>query len=113
LKTQKEIVKEIIKEYISEKPSKIVLIVNWESGYSDIIFHINGEKVQRRIYERISFTSFGLAVKEAYEEAYGNLETIPISFREEEYKNQKVKLHFYPTGSAGVFDIYVNYAETP
>lgn len=44
-------------------------------------------------------------------EAYGELRTIPISFREEIYENEKVSLDLYPTGGAGVFDIFINYKE--
>ncbi|MEM2815845.1 MAG: hypothetical protein QXY34_01525 [Candidatus Bathyarchaeia archaeon] len=40
-------------------------------------------------------------VVEAYKEAYGKLEVVPISFREEVYENDKVTLDLYPTGSVG------------
>ena len=61
--------------------------------------------------QTIDFTSFAHGVLEAYKEAYGELEVVPISFREEIYKNDKVALDLYPTGSAGIFDIYVEYKQ--
>jgi hypothetical protein len=48
-------------------------------------------------------------VIEAYEEAYGKLEVVPVSFREEIYENDKVALDVYPTGSLGIFDISIEY----
>jgi len=40
---------------------------------------------------------------------YGELEVVPISFREEVYGNDKVSIDLYPTGSAGIFDVFVEY----
>jgi hypothetical protein len=37
------------------------------------------------------------------------LEVVPISFREEIYKNDKVALDLYPTGSRGIFAILIEY----
>jgi hypothetical protein len=34
---------------------------------------------------------------------------VPISFREEVYENENVALDLYPIGSAGVFDIHIEY----
>ncbi len=59
--------------------------------------------------QTIDFTSFAHGVIEAYREVYGELQVLPISFREEIYKNEKVSLDLYPTGSAGIFDIFVEY----
>jgi hypothetical protein len=36
---------------------------------------------------------------------------VPISFREEVYENEKVALDLYPTGSVGVFDVYIEYKQ--
>ncbi len=46
---------------------------------------------------------------EAYRDAYGDLKVVPISFREEVYENERVSLDLYPTGGAGIFDIFVRY----
>jgi hypothetical protein len=59
-------------------------------------------------YSSIDFTSFANGVLEAYRESYGELSLIP---GEEIYKNDKVSLDLYPTGSAGIFDIFINYEE--
>jgi len=59
--------------------------------------------------QTIDFTSFAHGVLEAYREAYGDLEVVPISFGEEIYRNDKVSLDLYPTGSAGIFDIFIGY----
>jgi hypothetical protein len=40
----------------------------------------------------------------------GELKETPVSFRETVYKNDKVELNLYPTGSAGIFDIFISYA---
>jgi hypothetical protein len=60
-------------------------------------------------FHAIDFTSFAHGVIEAYKEAYDELEVVPISFREEIYKNDKVALDLYPTGSEGIFDILIEY----
>ena len=60
----------------------------------------------------IDFTSFANGVLEAYREVYGELKAVPISFREEIYENDKVRLDLYPTGSAGIFDIFVEYKDS-
>jgi hypothetical protein len=39
------------------------------------------------------------------------MEVVPISFREEIYRNNKVALDLYPTGSAGKFDILIEYKQ--
>ena len=50
---------------------------------------------------------------EAYEEVYGKLWVVSVSFREEVevYENEKVSLDLYPTGGAGVFEVWVTYKE--
>jgi hypothetical protein len=64
-------------------------------------------------FEDMPFLHLGFThgVLEAYREAYGDLEVVPISFREEIYKNDKVALDLYPTGSAGIFDIFIEYKQ--
>jgi len=59
----------------------------------------------------IDFTSFANGILDAYRQAYGELKVVPVSFREEIYKNDKVSLDFYPTGSAGIFDIFIEYKQ--
>jgi len=60
-------------------------------------------------HRSIDFTSFANGVIEAYRQAYGELKVVPISFREEIYKNDKVSLDLYPTGNSGIFDIFTDY----
>jgi len=108
-KKPREIVKELISQYIQARPRKISLKLYWEDKRSTI--SLNGDNLNQIIEhpQTIDFTSFAHGVLEAYKEAYGNLEVVPISFREEIYKNDKVSLDLYPTGSAGIFDIFVRY----
>jgi len=40
------------------------------------------------------------------------LKAVPVSFREENYENDKVCLDLYPTGGAGIFDIFVEYKDS-
>jgi len=104
-----KIVEEIVSRYIQARPRRISLKLHWDDKRSTI--SINGDDLNQTIEhpQTIDFTSFAHGVLEAYREAYGNLEVVPISFREEIYKNDKVSLDFYPTGSAGTFDIFVRY----
>jgi hypothetical protein len=110
-KDPKEIVKKAVSQYIHAKPRRITLKLYWEDKRSTI--SINGDNLNQTVEhpQTIDFTSFAHGVLEAYREAYGNLEVIPISFREEIYKNDKVALDLYPTGSAGIFDIFIEYKQ--
>jgi len=105
----REIVKEVISKYVQEKPKRISLKLHWDDERSTI--KINGDNLNQTIEhpQAISFTSFAHGVVDAYQEVYGKLEVVPISFREEIYKNDKVSLDLYPTGSAGIFDIFIEY----
>jgi hypothetical protein len=106
----KKLVKDIVSKYISEKPRKISLRLDWNKKSSEV--SIVGDSKQSIEYDRtIDFTSFAHGVLDAYREAYGEMEVVPISFREEIYKNDNVALDLYPTGSAGVFDIFVGYKQ--
>ncbi|MCW4002654.1 MAG: hypothetical protein NWE95_01905 [Candidatus Bathyarchaeota archaeon] len=106
----KSIVKDVVSKYFAEKPRKISLKLYWTEGRSEII--IAGKSVQTVEYpQTIDFTSFANGVLEAYRDVYGELKVVPISFREEIYRNDKVSLDLYPSGSAGAFDIFVEYAE--
>jgi len=109
VKNSKEIVKELVSKYISERPSRITLKLDWYDKKSSV--SLRGENLNETIeYNRsIDFTSFAHGVIDAYKDAYGDLEVVPISFREEIYKNDKVSLDLYPTGSAGIFDIFIEY----
>ena len=110
-KEPKEIVKELVSKYIKAKPRRIRLKMNYSDGNSSI--SIKGKDLDETIeyHSTIDFTSFANGVLEAYREAYGELRIIPISFREEIYKNDKVSLDLYPTGSAGIFDVFIEYEE--
>lgn len=105
----KEIVKELVSRYLPERPKKISLKLFWDDKRS--LISLKGDDLdETNEYSRaVDFSSFAHGVLEAYREAYGELEVVPISFREEIYRNEKVSIDLYPTGSAGVFDIYVDY----
>lgn len=109
MKRAKDLVKELVSNYLKARPSRISLRLDWEDNRSVIDVYGEGlnESIEHR--QRIDFTSFAHGVVEAYREAYGELQVVPISFREEIYENEKVALDLYPTGSAGVFDIYIKY----
>jgi len=110
-KDAKKIIKELVSLYIQAKPRRISLKLFSNGKHSTI--SINGDDLNQTIEhpQSIDFTSFAHGVLEAYRETYGELEVMPISFREEIYKNDKVSLDLYPTGSAGTFDIFVHYKE--
>jgi len=93
------------------RPRRISLKLYWEDKHSAI--SINGDNLNQTIEhpQTIDFTSFAHGVLEAYRKAYGELEVVPISFREEIYRNEKVSIDLYPTGSAGIFDIFVEYRQ--
>lgn len=101
----------LLAEAIKDKPTrvslKIVVGENWEDSKS--VVSVND--AETRFNKPISFTQFGEAVKEAFREAYGDLKVVPISFREELLVNDHVMLRYVPTGSMGVFDIYVVYKD--
>lgn len=104
-----EIVKKLVSRYIREKPRKISLKLYWKDKRS--LINLKGDNLDQttEYFHAIDFTSFANGVLEAYREAYGELEEIPVSFRETVYKNDKLCIDLYPTGSAGIFDIFVEY----
>jgi hypothetical protein len=108
-KEPREIVKELVSRYIPAKPTKISLKLNWNEKRS--LINLKGDNLDQtaEYFDTIDFTSFAHGVVDAYRGVYGDLEVIPISFREEVYRNDKVALDLYPTGSAGIFDIYIEY----
>jgi len=110
-RSPKEIVKEIISQYTQTRPRKISLKLYWDNKRSSISF--NRDTLNQTIEhpKPIDFTSFAHGVLEAYREVYGELEVVPISFREEIYRNDKVSLDLYPTGSVGIFDIFIEYKD--
>jgi len=107
----KEIASRLVSKYIREKPSTITLRLNRNNKKSSIGINGDGLNQKSEYSQTIDFTSFAHGVLEAYREAYGELEVVSISFREEIYKNDKVSLDLYPTGSAGTFDIFAHYKE--
>lgn len=108
-KSSFEIVEELILKYIDEKPTKITLRLDMGRKESEI--EIRGKKTKRsfKYPKEISFTSFAEGVLSAYRKVYGKLEVTGAGFREEIYKNDKVSLDLYPTGSVGIFEIFVEY----
>jgi len=105
----KEIVKKLISRYIPAKPKRISLKLEWSDKRSLINLKGNDLDETAEYFQTIDFTSFANGVIEAYREAYGELREIPVSFRETLYKNEKLSIDLYPTGSAGIFDIFVEY----
>jgi len=108
-KNPKEIVKELVSRYIPAKPKKISLKLNWDDKRS--LINLKGDNLDQtaEYFDTIDFTSFAHGVIDAYREAYGELKEIPVSFRETVYKNDKLSIDLYPTGSAGIFDICIDY----
>ena len=91
----KEVVKKLVSKYIQEKSRQISLRLYWKDKKSAI--SVKGEKLDETIEYPITidFTSFAHGVIEAYREAYGDLKVVPISFREEVYRNDKISLDLY------------------
>ena len=110
-KNPTEIVKKLVSRYIPEKPRRISLKLYWNDKRS--LINLKGDSLDQttEYFHAIGFTSFANGVVEAYREAYGELKEIPVSFRETVYKNDKLSIDLYPTGSAGIFDIFINYQE--
>lgn len=110
-KDPKETVKKLVSHYISSKPRKVSLKLYWKNKRS--LINLKGDNLDQtaEYFQTIDFTSFANGVIEAYREAYGKLKEIPVSFRETVYKNDKLSIALYPTGSAGIFDIFVEYRE--
>jgi hypothetical protein len=106
----RELVKEIVLRHIKERPRRISLKLHWGEERSVITIEGDAKRVIE-IPQAIDFASFGYGTVDAFREAYGDLEVVPISFREEAYRNDRVLLLLHPTGSAGVFDIFVEYRE--
>jgi len=109
--TARKIVEKLVSQYIPAKPTRISLKLYWDDKRS--LINISGDNLNQTVEhpQAIDFTSFAGGVLEAYSEAYGELEVVPVSFREEIYRNDKVSIDLYPTGSAGIFDIFVEYNE--
>jgi len=105
----KDKVERIVREFINEKPDRITLKLHWKERKSDIELKFGRNTVVITLLGTISFSQFAAGVLKVYEESYGKLNVVPLSFREEIYKNDKVSLHLYPTGSIGRFDIFINY----
>jgi hypothetical protein len=110
-KNPSEIVKELVSRYIISKPRRISLKLYWNDKRS--LINLKGDNLDQtaEYLQTIDFTSFANGVIEAYREAYGELKEVPVSFRETVYKNDKLSIDLYPTGSAGIFDIFVEYRE--
>jgi len=104
-----EIVRQLISQYIQSKPRRISLRLYWETKRSSISLVGDDLNETAEHPQVIDFTSYARGVLDAYREVYGELEQVPVSFREEIYQNDKVSLDLYPTGSAGIFDIFVEY----
>lgn len=107
-KDPQEVVRKLTSRYIPAKPRRISLKLNWNDKRSSINLK-GGNLDQTAEYSHvIDFTSFANGVIEAYREAYGELKKIPVSFRETIYRGDKIALNLYPTGGAGIFDIFIN-----
>jgi hypothetical protein len=107
MEKSKEIVSKLVSKYAKERPSRITLRL--EDKKSNI--GLEGENLNQLVEcpQVIDFTSFAQGVLDAYRGEYGELKVVPQNFREEIYENGKVSLDLYPTGSAGVFDIFIEY----
>jgi len=107
----RKIVKELVSQYIPSKPKRISLRLYWGDKKSLISLNGDGLDQTAEYSETIDFTSFALGVVDAYAEVYGELREIPISFRETVYRSDEVVIDLYPTGSAGIFDVFIEYKE--
>jgi hypothetical protein len=105
----RDFVRRFVLRYVKAKPTRISLSVDWKNSRSVISVHGENLKESVERSEWISFTSFAEGVLDAFREAYGELKAVPVSFREEIYENDHVSLDLYPTGSMGIFDIYITY----
>ena len=107
----KDVVKELVSKYVKVKPNRISLRLDWEDKRS--VISIYGENLKESVEypQTIDFTSFAHGVIEAFRESYGELKVVPISFREDIYENKNVALDLYPTGSIGVFDVYIKHKQ--
>lgn len=108
----KDYVKELVLRHIEEKPRRISLKLAWEPMPWEPLSLI---KIGDHEYETervVDFTSFGDGVVEAFMEAFGELRENPMSFRETIYRNGDVEIDLYPTGSAGIFDIFIRYRDS-
>jgi hypothetical protein len=91
----KKIVKKLTSRYIKAKPRRISLKLYWNDKRSLINLKGNNLDETAEYFRTINFTSFANGVLDAYRQAYGELKVVPISFREEIYKNDKVSLDIY------------------
>ena len=105
----KEVVRRLVSEHIKARPKMITLRLSWEDKKSSIRLLGDGLDETVEYQGTIPFTPFAYGVIEAYEEVYGKLRVIPVSFRKDIYENDEVSLDLYPTGSAGRFDIFIMY----
>jgi len=101
----RELVKKIVMQYINLKPTRISLRLLWDKNSS--LITIDEKTVE--VEEIISFSSFADGVIDAFREIYGELELIPVNLRTDIYRNSKITIELYPTGSLSRFDIYIQY----
>lgn len=111
-----ESLRKLLEKVVTQKPTRISLRIesgeSWDTSTSEVETARFGEPSVKTLFKRpISFTEFGEAVKEAFANAYGELKIVPISLREELLVNDTVMLRYTPTGSRGIFDIYITYKE--
>jgi len=107
----RETVRDVVSKYVPRRPERITLRLFWDEDRSLITIKGDGLDETVECSGTVPFTPFAYGVVDAYRDAYGELKVVPVSFREEIYKNDRVSLLLYPTGSAGIFDIYVKYWE--
>ena len=108
-KSPEDIVREFVSMYIARRPRTISLKLDWNEKRSYVSLKGEGLNETSEYSESISFSAFARGVLQAYRDAYGELDIAPVSLREDVYRNDNVSLDLYPTGGAGVFDIFVDY----
>jgi hypothetical protein len=104
-----DIVEHFVKDAIQKKPYKISLQLDWNNKKSVLEFDGLDYHSSTAYPLTIDFSSFARGLLNAYKKAYGQLYLASTSFREEVYKNDKVAIELYLTGSAGIFDVYIEY----
>ena len=77
----KGVVRRLVSERIKARPKRITLHLNWEDKKSSIRLLGDGLDETVEYQDTIPFTPFTHGVIETYEEVYGKLKVIPVSFR--------------------------------
>lgn len=104
-----EVVKKLVLDNVHEKLIRISLKLDFRRERSKIYFQDVDKTKVYEIKAVIGFSTFARAVRDAFEERFGEFKVDPLSFREDVLRNDRVELVLSPTGGLGLFDIWVNF----